>query len=100
MRAFVKLVFVVGGEDVPVSCLRGERLVDVVDVALRRSGNTGRPILDYEPRTEVGHLLAHNALVGEVPGVDEGSQLVFLSLRVGAGGSRSAPKFVEGQVSA
>jgi hypothetical protein len=80
------LVFVVNGEDVPISANVHAPLAVAAEHALKESQNLGSRSLDqWEVRDAKGVLLEMNRKVGEL-GLQNGSRL-FLSLRAGAGGS-------------
>lgn len=79
------LVFVVNGEDVPISANVNAPLAVAAEHALKESHNLGSRSLDqWEVRDAKGVLLDMNRKVGEF-GLQNGARL-FLSLRAGAGG--------------
>lgn len=81
----MKLTIIVNGEDVDIRAGKSEDLSTVVDKALTKSHNTGRPAEDWDVRSSVGTYL-DTARTIEDYRFKEGERL-FLSLRVGAGGS-------------
>ena len=80
----LSLVFIINGEDVTVEVTENQKLHVGRDKALRDSGNTGRPVDEWEIRTEGGIVLSPDASVSG-SGLVNGSRLL-LSLRVAAGG--------------
>jgi hypothetical protein len=81
----MKLIFVIQGEDVPMPAEAGDTFSSLRARALAVSRNTGRPESDWEIRNEHGRLLSEQRSVADSEVAD--GELVFLSLRVGAGGS-------------
>lgn len=80
------LVFVVNGEDVPMTANVNAPLAVAVEHALKESQNLGsRPLDQWEVRDAKGVLMEMHRKVGEL-GLQDGARL-FLSLRAGAGGS-------------
>lgn len=76
----MKLRFVVNGEELalePCACT----IRQVARAALRLSGNLARPLEEWELRSDQGHLLDLDASIYEAP------QDLFLTLRLGVGGS-------------
>lgn len=78
------LVFVVGGEDVPVQVNPNEPLHAARNKALAQSDNTGRPPDEWEIRDARGGMLDPDAKIGAL-GLASGAR-ILLSLKVGAGG--------------
>jgi hypothetical protein len=79
------VLFIVNGEDVPVQADPDLPLALAKRRALTLSRNTGRPDQDWELRHETGVLVDEEAASSTVDG-----RRLFLTLRVGAGGWRSA----------
>lgn len=80
----VELVFICNGEDVSVKVPEVGRLLrDARDTALEISGNTGRPMDDWEVRDINGRLMSD--LDKPVQDIASGSRF-FLTLKVGVGG--------------
>lgn len=86
----VTLVFIINGQDYPIEANVHAPLMEAVQRALAKSGNTGRPPDEWEVRDASGVLLEKNRTPKDL-GLLEGVRL-FLSLRVGAGGvDQSSP---------
>lgn len=81
----VKLIFIINGESFPVETNVNAPLSAAVERALSQSGNTGRPLSEWEVRDSSGVLLDTSRKVKDL-GLKDGARL-FLSLRVGAGGN-------------
>ena len=81
----ITLVFIINGENTPVETNLNAPLGAAVERALSQSGNTGRPLNEWEVRDSSGVLLETGRTVKEL-GLKDGARL-FLSLRVGAGGA-------------
>lgn len=81
----ITLVFVINGENFPVSTNVEATLINAVEKALKDSGNVGRrDPNEWEVRDANGVLLDLHKKVRDL-GLTDGTRL-FLSLRVGAGG--------------
>ena len=80
----IKLIFIINGESYSVETNVNAPLSSAVEKALSTSGNTGRPLAEWEVRDSSGVLLDMNRKVKDL-GLKDGARL-FLSLRVGAGG--------------
>ena len=84
----IHLTFVVNGEEVPLEVPLDQQLHAVVQEALAKSKNTGRPPEEWELRFESGAIIADQSKnVGDY-GFVPGARL-YLTLRVGAGGHAS-----------
>jgi len=82
----ITLVFIINGENFPVELNAELLLIGAVESALRLSGNTGRrDPREWEVRDARGVLLEVDRSVVNL-GLKDGDRL-FLSLRVGAGGT-------------
>lgn len=81
----VRILFIVNGEDVPVNANLHEPLASARDRALAESKNIGRNFSEWEIRNDQGVLLDPAEKVGAF-GFASGVKL-FLTLKVGAGGS-------------
>lgn len=81
----VQLIFVINGEDVPVSAKLNQPLAEARNHALTTSNNTGRPLDEWEIRDANGVILPSERKVEEFQFVD-GTRL-FCTLQIGAGGS-------------
>ncbi|MFI5298499.1 MAG: DUF2604 domain-containing protein [Polyangiales bacterium] len=84
MKTLVPLTFVVNGEDVPVELDLNAPLSEGRRMALDQSRNTGRPAEDWEIRDEAGRLLEPAMTPSSLDLLPRA--LLFLSLRIGAGG--------------
>ncbi len=82
---WVKLVFVVMGEDTDVLINSDVPLLHAVEQALRQTNNTSRPIGDWEVRNDSGVLLETGPDIGLFDFVHRAR--IFMSLHVGAGGN-------------
>jgi hypothetical protein len=82
----ITIVFIVNGEDVPIATNVRPPLREAVARALTQSGNTGRPVDDWEVRDANGALLDTSRRIEDFA-FSSGVRL-FVSLRVGAGGQR------------
>ena len=80
------VVFVVNGVDVPVEANIHEPLRAARDKALAESGNTGRPVDEWQVTDDQGQELAPDSKLEDL-GLPDGARL-FLTLKVGAGGSK------------
>lgn len=80
----IKLIFVINGENVPIETNINAPLSAAAQRALNESGNSGRPLAEWEVRNASGALIDVTRTVKEL-GLTNGARL-FLSLRVGAGG--------------
>lgn len=80
----INLIFIINGESFPVETNINAPLSSAVEKTLSTSGNTGRPLAEWEVRDSSGVLLDISRKVGDL-GLKDGARL-FLSLRVGAGG--------------
>jgi Protein of Unknown function (DUF2604) len=80
----ITIVFIINGEGFSVATNVNAPLSAAVERALSESGNTGRPLGEWEVRNSSGVLLEIVRTIEEL-GLREGARL-FLSLRVGAGG--------------
>lgn len=78
------LIFIINGQDFPIEVNVHAPLIEAVHRALAESGNTGRPVGDWEVRDTGGILLEKERTPKDL-GLHNESRL-FLSLRVGAGG--------------
>lgn len=78
------LIFIINGQDFPTRADAQLPLRIAVERALTDTGNTGRPLDEWEVRNANGVLLDTNKSPQEL-GLHGGARL-FLSLRVGAGG--------------
>lgn len=83
----IKLIFIVNGEDVTIHASVEERLAVARDKALTDTHNTARPFDEWEVRAETGEFLDPEATI-EALHLSSGTRL-FLTLRVGAGGSHA-----------
>ena len=83
-RHKIRLIFIINGQDFPVEANINAPLLEAVQRALAESGNTGRPVDEWEVRDTSGVLLEKHRTPKEL-GLHNGTRL-FLSLRVGAGG--------------
>ena len=84
-RHKIELIFIINGEDFDVEAHLDEVLSAAVEKALHKSRNTGRPADEWEVRNAEGVLLEQARTIAEL-GLKNRERL-FLSLRVGAGGS-------------
>jgi hypothetical protein len=83
----IEIVFIINGEDFRVEVDVEVPLIVAVEKALVASGNTGRrDPREWEVRDSAGVLLEVDRTVKQL-GLKKGARL-FLSLKVGAGGSR------------
>jgi hypothetical protein len=80
----VDLIVVVSGEPIEVDVNPNQKAEQIVREALRRSGNQGRPIEEWELKREDGSLIELTARVGDL-GLIDGMRL-FLSPKAGGGG--------------
>lgn len=80
----ITLIFIINGENFSVETNINAPLTAAVQRALSESGNSGRPLSEWEVRDSAGALLDMTRTVKEL-GLTNGARL-FLSLRVGAGG--------------
>lgn len=81
----ISLIFIINGENFPITVERDTVLRNAVDRVLTESGNTGRrEISEWEVRDSAGVLLDMTRTIKEL-GLTDGARL-FLSLKVGAGG--------------
>lgn len=80
----IHLIFIINGKDFPVEISVEAPLLAAVSDALKESGNTGRPVDDWEVRDAKGVLLETGRTIEDLR-LHNGARL-FLSLRVGAGG--------------
>lgn len=80
----VTLIFVINGENFPITTNINAPLSAGVERALSESHNRSRPITEWEVRSSSGALLDMSQTVKEL-GLGNGARL-SLSLRVGAGG--------------
>ena len=80
----IALIFIINGENFSVETNINAPLTAAVQRALSESGNSGRPLTEWEVRDSAGELLDMTRTVREL-GLKNGTRL-FLSLRVGAGG--------------
>ena len=80
----IALIFIINGENFYVETNINAPLTAAVQRALSESGNSGRPLSEWEVRDSAGALLDMTRTVKEL-GLKNGARL-FLSLRVGAGG--------------
>lgn len=82
----ITLIFIINGANFRVEANVNEPLKDAVAKALRESGNTGRPLSDWQVRDANGVLLDIDRKIKDL-GLTSGARL-FLTLAVGAGGTR------------
>lgn len=80
----VSIIFILNGEDVPVSMPVSAPLHAAVERALEQTQNTARPGQDWEVRDAGGALLDQSRKLEEYR-FENGVRL-FLNLAVGAGG--------------
>lgn len=80
----IEVVVVVSGQPERLKPKTDDRLEELVQEALKRSGNEGQAPSEWELRTEDGTLLAQSLTVGGA-GIQDGMTL-FLSPTAGAGG--------------
>lgn len=80
----IDLIVVVSGEATEVDVNSNQKVEQVIREALKRSGNEGRPIEEWELKREDGSLIDPEARVGSV-GLVDGVRL-FLSPKASAGG--------------
>ncbi len=81
----IQLIFIINGANFPLEANVNAPLKEAVEQALQGSGNTGRPLSEWQVRDAGGVLLEVNRKIKDFGFVD-GTRL-FLSLAVGAGGS-------------
>jgi len=82
----MRIVFIINGENVPVEELdEDEPLLVGRDRALRKSGNTGRPLEEWELRNERGDFLSPWDTPSSLDLLNH--VRLFVSLRVACGGS-------------
>jgi Protein of Unknown function (DUF2604) len=81
----ITLIFIINGENFSVEANVNAPLRAAVEHALAESGNTGRPANEWEVRDSSGVLLEISRSPKDL-GLKNSARL-FLSLRVGAGGS-------------
>lgn len=81
----ITLIFVINGSNFPVDANVNDPLKEAVARALRESGNTGRPLSDWQVRDANGVLLDIDRKIKDL-GLRTGARL-FLTLAVGAGGA-------------
>jgi hypothetical protein len=81
----ISLIFIINGENFPITVEPDSVLMKAVDQVLKESGNTGRrESSEWEVRDSAGVLLDMARTIKEL-GLTDGARL-FLSLKVGAGG--------------
>lgn len=86
----ITLIFIINGENFPVETNVDAPLIQAVERALVQSGNTGRrDPREWEVRDSSGALLEVDRTIKDL-GLKDGARL-FLSLKVGAGGTSSCP---------
>ena len=84
----MQLIFIVNGEDVPVTTSLLAPLSAVCARALQLSHNTGRPLHEWEIRNERGALIDATKTVNAL-GLEPNTRF-FLTLPVGLGGALAA----------
>lgn len=80
----IDLVVVVSGEPIDVDVNPNQKAEQILREALRRSGNEGRPLEEWELKREDGSLIDPSVRVSEL-GLADGTRL-FLSPKASAGG--------------
>jgi hypothetical protein len=83
----ITLIFIINGADFPVQTNVNAPLKQAVARALADSHNTGRPPSEWQVRDAAGVLLEVERKIADY-NFQDGTRL-FLSLGVGAGGSRN-----------
>jgi len=81
----IHFTVVVNGQPVPVKANAQDEILEVVQYALKESGNSGQPVENWELRDASGHPIDTAKKVGAID-IKEGAKL-FLSLKAGVGGS-------------
>lgn len=82
----ITLIFVINGANFSVEANVNDPLKAAVQRALQESGNTGRPLSDWQVRDANGVLVDIDRKIKDL-GLTNGARL-FLTLAVGAGGAR------------
>ncbi len=80
----IDLIVVVSGEPIDVDVNPNQKAEQILREALRRSGNEGRPLEEWELKREDGSLIDSSVRVSEL-GLVDGTRL-FLSPKASAGG--------------
>lgn len=80
----LQVTFIINGEGHAVKAKPGNRLVDVLDKALKETENTGRPVTDWIVTTQPGAVLDVEKTLAEL-GIVDGAVLVA-SLKTGEAG--------------
>lgn len=80
----IKLIFIINGQDLSIDADSRAPLIEAVQKALTESGNTGRPVEEWEVR-DVSGVLLETHRTPKALGLHNKARL-FLSLKVGAGG--------------
>lgn len=81
---YFEVTIVVNGHPIEAKVEPGEEISEVVQAALKASGNTGQPADQWELRDESGQILESDKKVGTLD-IKPGAKL-FLSLKAGVGG--------------
>ena len=81
----IELTIVVNGQPILGKFGLDELVGEVVQWALKESGNSGQPADKWELRDDAGHTIDTDKKIGAL-GVKEGSTL-FLNLKAGVGGN-------------
>jgi hypothetical protein len=86
----IAIIFIINGVDYRVAVNTEVPLAVAVEKALDESRNTGRPPDQWEVRNSSGVLLENDRSIEDL-GLKDGTRL-FLTLRVGAGGTLYAAR--------
>ena len=81
----IEFTIVVNGHPVEVKAGLDDQIGEVVERALKDSGNSGQPVGKWELRDDSGQIIDTGKKVGE-SGIKAGTTL-FLNLKAGVGGS-------------
>lgn len=82
----ISITFIVNGVDIPIEANIHQPLKVARDKALKDSNNTGRPVDEWEVHNDKGEALDSSQKIADL-GLKDGDRL-FLTLKVGAGGSK------------
>ena len=82
----IEFTIIVNGHPVEAKAGLDEQIGEVVERALKDSGNSGQPVGKWELRDDSGRIIDTAKKVGE-SGIKAGTTL-FLNLKAGVGGSR------------
>lgn len=86
---YVRLCFVINGEDWPLNVDVSQPLSIARDLALKETHNTGRPPEEFEMRNERGEYMDPRSSAAAY-GIEK-FQRLYLSIKVGAGGAWPKP---------